>query len=170
MPSDVCVHPERRCTVCLSEAAYARSSTSSFEGTSGLLRWGSLFIALQLLLWGASGNHSATLIEHWRGQTFFCSCLSLGFCVMDKSAFLHTPSPCKSKHGVQVWVCYQFTDARTVFLSSGVQNMDKQAERGWIRPEHRGGTRSAQIKQECSTGRVEISLKVVFKGITKALQ
>lgn len=102
-----------------------RYSTSNFEETSGLERWGSLFIALQLPLWGASGNHSATLIERSRGQTFLFR-LSLSFCLMNKSTFLHTcpppTSPCKSKRWVQLLVCYWLKifrdDARTVFLSS----------------------------------------------------
>lgn len=112
------VRPAQRCQS-------IRCSTSSFEETSGLETWGSLFIALQLPLWGASGNHSATLIERSRGQTFLFG-LSLSFCLMNKSTFLHTrlpllpPHPCKSKLWVQLSGCYWLNifrdDARTVFF------------------------------------------------------
>lgn len=98
-----------------------RCSTSSTEETSGPQRWGSLFIALQLLLWGASGNHSATLIQRWGGQTFLFW-LSLLFCLMNKSTFLHTYTPSRSRLWVQLLLCSSFNifrddAARTVCSS-----------------------------------------------------
>lgn len=58
----------------LSDSCQKNNSTKKQTSSSGvgteLKRWGSLFIALQLLLSRVSGNHSATLIECPRGQTF----------------------------------------------------------------------------------------------------
>lgn len=140
--SDVCIHPERerQCT-CLFVTGSIRSVLyNQLWRDVRTPEMRKPFYCFTVAFVGRLRKPLSHTNRTLEGPNLFCLGLSLGFCVMDKSTFLHTRTPCKSKHGVQVWVCYQFTDARTVFLSSVVQNMDKQAERGWkIGPEHRGG-------------------------------
>lgn len=161
--SDVCIHPEReRQRTCL----FVRGSVRS---VLYIQLWRDVrtpemrkpFYCFTVAFVGRLRKPLSHTNRTLEGPNLFCLGLSLGFCVMDKSTFLHTHTPCKSKHGVQLWVCYQFTefrdDARAVFLSSVVQNMDKQAERGW-KLEVEDSVSSVQIKQVCTTGWVEISL------------
>lgn len=160
----------RTTVVCLLEAAYGRCSTSSFEGTREMRKPFYCFtVAFVRRLRKPLSQTNRTL----EGPNLFCLGLSLCFCLMNKSTFLHTPTPpCKSKRRVQVWVCYRFNkfrdDARTVFLSS-VQNMDKQAEQRWkIRPEskpqcNRGGRRTRYFSQSIAQGRNTLTFKAVLK-------
>lgn len=133
--SDLCIHPEQQCT-CLFVRGSVRSvlyiqlwrNIRTPEMRKPFYCFTDAFVGrLRKPL-----SHTNRTLE---GPNLFCLGLSLGFCLMNKSTFLHTCTPCKSKHRVQVWVCYQFSefrdDARTAFLSSVVQNMDKQAEQSW---------------------------------------